>query len=251
MKTHVTPRLYTDEQINQVRASYVPKHVAIIMDGNRRWAKKRLLPTHAGHWRGADTLTHIVRAAGELGIKTLTVFGFSTENTKRSPKEVDSLMRLMKQYLIKQRPKMVEEGVRLHTIGDLSSFPDELIEEIHSTKELTKDGSTIDLVLALGYGSRDEIKRASQALAADCLLGKVSIDSIDEETFAGYLDTASWCDPDLVIRTSGESRLSNFLLWQASYAEVFISPILWPDFTAKDLLQTILEFQHRERRKGL
>ena len=246
-----TPLLFSEEELNILDFDLIPKHVAIMMDGNRRWARKRSLPPNAGHWRGAETLTHIVTGASQLGIKTLTVFGLSTENWKRPQNEIDALMQLIKIYLIKQRESMVQEGVRLDTIGDLSPFPQDIIEEIDRSKDLTAGGSKIDLILALNYGGRDDIKRATQAIVADCLQGNLSHNLISEETITKYLDTSKWKDPDLIIRTSGENRLSNFLLWQASYAEVLITDVLWPDFNAKDLLQSLEEYQKRERRSGL
>ena len=257
MNSHVldispeTPLLFSKEELGVLDGDLIPKHVAIIMDGNRRWALNHSLPPNAGHWRGAETLTHIVTGASQLGIKTLTVFGFSTENWKRPQKEIDALMELIKIYLIKQREGMLQEGVRLDTIGDLSPLPQDVIEEINKTKELTTGGSKIDLILALNYGGRDDIKRAAQAIAKECLQGNLSLDSISEETITNYLDTSKWHDPDLIIRTSGENRLSNFLLWQASYAEVLITDVLWPDFSARDLLQSLEEYQKRERRSGL
>jgi len=239
-----------EKEISCFDPDLLPRHVAIIMDGNRRWAKHRGLPPTAGHWRGAATLTRIVRASSDLGIKTLTVFVFSTENWKRPPEEIDALMNLIKIYLIKQRESMLKEGVRLDSIGDLSPFPKEVQEELEKTKKVTANGSKIDLVLALNYGGRDEIKRTIQAVVKDCLEGKLSSETLTEETITSYLDTAKWEDPQLIIRTSGEKRLSNFLLWQASYAEVYISEVLWPDFQEKDLFQALKEHQRRVRRIG-
>lgn len=246
-----TNTLFSEEELDALDFDRSPKHVAIMMDGNRRWAESRSLPPNAGHWRGADTLTHIVQAASQLGIKTLTVYGFSTENWKRPQNEIDALMHLIKVYLIKQRESMVQEGVRLDTIGDLSLFPQDVTDEIDASKKTTAGGSKIDLVLALNYGGRDDLKRATQAIVADCLSGNLSIESISEKTITNYLDTSKWQDPDLIIRTSGENRLSNFLLWQASYAEVLITDVLWPDFSSRDLYQSLEEYQKREKRNGL
>lgn len=243
--------LFSEEELNSIDFSRSPKHVAIMMDGNRRWAERRSLPPSAGHWRGADTLTHIVQAASQLDIKTLTVFGFSTENWQRPQNEIDALMHLIKVYLINQRESMVKEGVRLDTIGDISHFPQDVIEEIEISKQVTAQGVKIDLVLALNYGGRDDLKRATQAIVADCLSGHLTFEAISEKTITSYLDTSKWHDPDLIIRTSGENRLSNFLLWQASYAEVLITDVLWPDFSARDLFRSLVEYQKRERRKGL
>jgi undecaprenyl diphosphate synthase len=228
----------------------IPRHVAIIMDGNRRWAKQRGLPALAGHWKGAETLIHIVETAATLGIKTLTAYTFSTENWMRSQKEIEMLMELIQTYLTNQKNRMIKEGVRLKAIGHLTKLPPSVQETLFDTMEATQKGERIELVLALNYGGRDEIRRASLALLEDVLAGKVSRNNVTEELFSNYLDTAPWGDPDLLIRTSGEHRLSNFLLWQISYAEIFLTPVLWPDFSANDFFQAIEEFGRRERRKG-
>jgi len=227
-----------------------PEHVAIIMDGNRRWAKKRGLPASAGHLRGAETLTEIVRAASNFGIKVLTVYAFSTENWKRSVVEVKALMHLFKTYLIRERNSMIEEGVRLNMIGDMSRVPKDVLEVFEETIEATKGGTKMDLVVAINYGSRDELKRAIGTMIEDCLAKKISKEELSEDLISSYLDTAKWKDPDLLIRTSGESRISNFLLWQISYAEVMVTDVLWPDFTEKDLLAAIHEYRKREQRQG-
>lgn len=228
----------------------VPEHVAIIMDGNRRWAKKRGMPVSAGHLRGAETLTEIVRAASDYGVKVLTVYAFSTENWKRSAMEVKALMRLFKSYLNRQRNLMIEEGVRLNLIGDISRVPKDVAQVFEETVEATKGGTKLDLVIALNYGARDELKRAFGAMLEDCLAKKISKEELSEDLISSYLDTAKWKDPDLLIRTSGERRISNFLLWQISYAEVMVTDVLWPDFTRKDLLAAIHEYQKRELRLG-
>lgn len=232
------------------KALRVPEHVAIIMDGNRRWARQKRVPLMAGHWRGAEQLTEIVRAAKGLGIKVLTVYAFSTENWNRSPMEVKALMRLIKTYLKRQRQTMIEEGVRLSAIGNIGKLPPDVCEVLEETIEATQAGSKIDLVVALNYGGRDEMKRAVEAIIDDCLAKKISKEQVSEELISQYLDTAQFKDPDLLIRTSGESRLSNFLLWQASYSEVLVSDVLWPDFREKDLLEAVLEYQKRELRLG-
>ncbi len=247
---HPTP-FYSQEELSLLTPAQIPRHVAIIMDGNRRWAQERSLPASVGHLRGAVALTHIVRAASELGIRALTVFAFSTENWLRPKEEVEALLHLIKIYLIKEREGMQQEGVRLCTIGDLTPFPDDLKAEISHTLEKTQNGTTIDLILALNYGAKDEIKRAVQSIVKECMLGALDPLQITTETIRSYLDTAPWGDPELIIRTSGVSRLSNFLLWQASYAEVLVLDVLWPDFTAQDLLQSIVEYQTTERRNGL
>lgn len=243
--------LFTDEEFALLDQSRIPAHIAIIMDGNRRWAKNRGLPPLVGHWRGAETLSTIVRAASQLGVQMLTVYAFSTENWSRSPLEIQALMRLLKSYLLRKRRSMLEEGVRLSAIGDLNRLPADLRQVLNETIDATSQGQVIELILAISYGGRDEICRATQAIVSDCLRGQLSKESLSEEILSQYLDTAGHPDPDLLIRTSGESRLSNFLLWQASYAEMVISKILWPDFGPRDLLETIVEYQRRELRRGV
>lgn len=226
------------------------EHVAIIMDGNRRWAQKTGLPVMAGHWKGADTLTEMVLVAADLGIKILTVYAFSTENWSRKEEEIDDLLLLFRTYLVKEKERMVANGVKLETIGDIRKFPEDLQQVLQQVKDATVNGTRIQLVLALNYGGRDDITRATSAIVNDCLQGKLSIDTLSEEIFSGYLDTGKWKDPDLVIRTSGENRLSNFLLWQISYAEMYISEILWPDFTADELKKALDVYAKRQCRFG-
>lgn len=243
-------KFYSDEERNLINKLTFPKHIAIIMDGNRRWAKKQRLPLMAGHWKGAEALSSIVRAAGELGVEVLTVFAFSTENWKRPPIEVSALMRLFKAHLIKQRDLMIEGGVRLNVIGDVSRFPKDVRKTLDATIRATASGDKMDLVIALNYGGRDEITRATRRIVDDCMSRKLSKKAVTEELIASYLDTGKWKDPDLLIRPSGESRISNFLLWQISYAEIVLTDVLWPDFSEKDLLAAIGEYQKRELRIG-
>ena len=228
----------------------IPKHVAIIMDGNRRWAKKHGVSTTIGHWKGAEALMDIVDAASNLGIDVLTVYAFSTENWNRTEEEVEGVMQLFKMYLSGQCERMVREGVRLDAIGDLKRLPSDVLKILEETRAATAHGTKIDLVLAINYGARDDIRRAVSSLVGDCLEGLLSKEDISEKVLAGYLDTAKWQDPELLIRTSGESRLSNFLLWQISYSEIYISEVLWPDFNESHLLQALLDYQRRERRSG-
>ena len=242
--------LYTEEELSHLGEDFIPSHVAIIMDGNRRWAKKKGLPASVGHWKGAEVLSKIVRAASQLGIKTLTVFAFSTENWKRSSLEINALMHLIKIYLIKQRESMIKEGVKLETIGNLSRLPIEVQNELQRTKELTKSGENIELVLALNYGGRDEIRRAICKILSIHDAQKLDMDSITEEFISSHLDTAPFGDPEFVIRTSGEQRVSNFLLWQICYSELYTTDVLWPDFSTKHLYEAILAYQGRKRRKG-
>ncbi len=228
----------------------IPRHLAIVMDGNRRWAQQRRLPVMAGHWRGADTLTKIVKEASELGIKVLTVYSFSTENWNRLPEEVEGLMDLFEAKLISQRQSMVEDGVKLDTIGDLGRLPVRLQKTLTETKAATAHGNKIELVLALNYGGRDDIRRATRAIAEDCVSGKLSPSDLSEQLISRYLDTSKWGDPELLIRTSGEMRISNFLVWQIAYSEVYVTNELWPDFNEKSLLDAIVEYQRRQRRFG-
>ena|SRR3990167_2807699 len=228
----------------------VPRHIAIIMDGNRRWAKAQGLSSAYGHWRGADVILDLVRFASNLGVKILTLYSFSTENWIRSQEEVDELMALISLYLENNRETMKKESVRLETIGDISKLPISLQEILQKTKYETKEGNKIRLVLALNYGGRDEIRRAFIKIAEDIEKGFVCKQDISENLISSYLDTAVFGDPDLFIRTSGELRLSNFLLWQLSYTEVYITKVLWPDFTPDHLLEAIKEFQMRSRRLG-
>lgn len=228
----------------------IPYHIAFIMDGNRRWAKRHQRPVEMGYMKGADTIMTVVRSAAKLGVKVITVYAFSTENWNRNPDEIQSLMKIFQLYLNKMGQTMVQEGVRLETIGDLSPFPEDIKKNLQKTKERTKDGKEVDLVLALNYGGRDDVRRAALKVAEDIAIGKIDKDSFTEKMFSLYLDTAKWPDPDLLIRTSGELRVSNFLLWQISYSEVYITDVLWPDFTDRDLVLAIREFQKRTRRRG-
>jgi undecaprenyl diphosphate synthase len=228
----------------------IPKHIAIIMDGNRRWAKKQGLPAMVGHWHGAEALSKIVETAAIMGVKVITVFAFSTENWKRTQEEVDSIIKLFRMYLIGQKDRMVREGVRLGTIGDTRRFPGYIKETLDEVKKATAGGDKIDLVLAVNYGARDDIRRALFSIVEDCERGRLQKEDITEALIARYLDTAPWGDPELLIRTSGESRLSNFLLWEISYAEVYITDVLWPDFNDQELMRAVAAFQKRERRVG-
>lgn len=233
-----------------VEMTRIPKHVAIIMDGNRRWAQKRGLPLEAGHWEGAKNLTFIVEEAAKMGVKVLTVYSFSTENWSRPKEEVDGLMKVFETYLISMRPSMLRDGVRLEMIGDLEPFPEAVKRAFYETKELTKNGDRIALVLALNYGGRDDLRRAMLKMIGDLEAGKIQKSGLTEKMISKYLDTANFEDPELLIRTSGERRISNFLLWQISYSEVYVSDVLWPDFTRDDFHKAIIEFQKRERRLG-
>lgn len=235
---------------SKLNPARIPRHVAIIPDGNRRWAKKRASTTFEGHREGADSLMEIVKAAKELGIQILTFYSFSTENWLRSQTEIDGLMFLFTTYLQNQCEEMVRNGIKLETIGDLSKMPADLNQVIHETKMATKNCDKIQLVLALNYGSRNELCRAFKAMLEDVEHKKLDYDEINESTITRYLDTGKWQDPELLIRTSGELRLSNFLLWQLSYSEIYVAPVLWPDFTPDHLVDAIIDYQKRDRRWG-
>lgn len=249
-KSKTTHSAFTPEEFALLDRSRIPQHVAIIMDGNRRWAKKHRVPYMVGHWKGEESLSKIVKAAQEIGIKVLTVYAFSTENWKRSPEEVEELMHLFKVYLVREREKMISNGVKLETIGNVSRFPQDVRDTLEETKSATAKGDKLELIIAVNYGGRDDIRRATLAIVQDCFEGVLSPNDLSEQVFSKYLDTAKWGDPELLIRTSGEQRISNFLLWQISYSEVYITQVLWPDFNERDLLEAVLEYQQRERRLG-
>jgi len=227
-----------------------PQHIAIIMDGNGRWAKERLLPRLAGHRQGVKTLKRIVRECGKLGIRILTVYAFSSENWSRPKEEVYLLMKLLRIFAARERQELNENNVRVSVIGDLSRIPTWAQDELQKTIELTKDNKGLCLQLALSYSGRDEIVRATKRIIADLRAGKISEDSLDEDLFSSYLDTAGQPKPDLVIRTSGEVRTSNFLIWQSAYSEFYFTNKYWPDFNEAELHKAIEEFHSRERRYG-
>lgn len=243
-------KVFSDEDVLDLSPNLVPRHIAIIMDGNRRWAKANDLPPNFGHIQGARQLKDITKAAIELKIETLTVYSFSTENRNRSKEEVADLLDLFKKYLISEQEEMVNNGIKLETIGDVDLLPEDIIQTLRHTKEITKNGKSLNLVIAINYGSRDEITRAIKKISLEYQDKKLDVDAIDEAKVSQYLDTARWPDPDMLIRTSGEMRLSNFLLWQVSYTEIFITDKLWPDFNPQDLLIAIKNYQRREVRKG-
>ncbi|MBI3901099.1 MAG: di-trans,poly-cis-decaprenylcistransferase [Chlamydiia bacterium] len=228
----------------------LPKHIALIMDGNRRWALEKGLPTTMGHWEGAEVLIDVVRAASELGVQTVTAYSFSTENWNRSDLEIDALMEIFEVYLREKKELMVKEGIRLGMIGDLNKLPEAVQDAYLEAEEATSCCGKINLVLAMNYGARDEIRRAFCKILKDHENVPFSAEELTEEVIAKYLDTKSWGDPDLMIRTSGEFRVSNFLLWQLSYAEIHVTETLWPDFSSKDLLNAVIDYQKRDRRLG-
>jgi undecaprenyl diphosphate synthase len=228
----------------------MPRHIAIIMDGNGRWARSRGLPRVAGHRRGAEAVRRTVGAAGELGIPYLTLFGFSSENWKRPHEEVGDLMGLLRHYLRGEIAELHKNGVRLRVIGELSRLAADLVTLIGNAEALTRDNRGINLTIALSYGGRAEIVAATRAIAAEAAAGRLAVEAIDEDLIAGHLFTAELPDPDLLIRTSGEQRISNFLLWQCAYAELVFTKTLWPDFGRSDLEQAIADYSGRERRYG-
>ncbi len=229
----------------------VPSHVAIIMDGNGRWAKQRGLPRIEGHRRGVETVRTVTFAARDLGVKMLTLYAFSIENWKRPQEEVGALMGLLEYYLKKELETFVRDRVRFRTIGRTDELPSGVQKHLRTTVEETKHFTDYTLVLALNYGSRTEVVDAARAYAAAVAAGKEKLNDSSWATFSRYLYTADMPEPDLVIRTSGETRISNFLLLQAAYAEFMFSPVFWPDFTKEHLAAAIADFNRRERRFGL
>jgi undecaprenyl diphosphate synthase len=228
----------------------LPRHVAIIMDGNGRWAETRGLPRIAGHRRGAEAVRRTVSGAVELGIPYLTLFGFSSENWNRSSGEIHDLMGLLRHYLLAEIAELHRNGIRLKVIGQINRLAPDIIELVGRAETLTRDNTAITLTMALSYGGRAEIVAAVQAIAALAAQGKLAVDTIDENCFTRHLFTVDLPDPDLLIRTSGEQRISNFLLWQCAYSELVFSKTLWPDFGKSDLEQAIAEYSGRERRYG-
>ncbi|MGH6973136.1 MAG: isoprenyl transferase [Stellaceae bacterium] len=227
-----------------------PTHVAIIMDGNGRWAKARGLPRIAGHRAGAEAVRRTLSASVELGIKYLTLFGFSSENWKRPADEVSDLMGLLRHYIRGEIAELHRNGVRLRVIGERAKLPADVVGMIDNAETLTAGNDRLNLSIALSYGGRAEIALAARRLAEDVASGQLAPDAIDEDTFAARLLTAGIPDPDLLIRTSGEQRISNFLLWQTAYAELVFTPTLWPDFAKGDLEKAVRDFHGRDRRYG-
>lgn len=246
----LSDQIYTEEQLLLINKTLLPRHVAIIPDGNRRWARMNGNSIFAGHRTGANAVFNTVKAARELGIEAITFYLFSTENWKRSQDEIAFHMELLQEFLLKHCDEMKENGVRLKTIGTVESFPVEVVRVINQVAEATADGTKIDMILALNYGSRDEIRRVIQHICKENASENPDFQEITEELISSCLDTAPWGDPDLLIRTSGEMRVSNFLLWQLSYTELYVTDILWPDFTPEVFLDALIDFQTRQRRMG-
>ncbi len=234
----------------EIDPSNLPVHIGIIMDGNGRWAKERGLPRSAGHAMGAKVLEQITRAAGNLGIKYLTVYAFSTENWARPKAEVDALMKLIGEYLDDYRRIIGDEDMRVRFIGSKSGLTDEIIKKMHTVEEATKDNKSITLSIALNYGGREEIVSSVKKIVSDVSNGKIAADDITEQLISDNIYTNYMPDPDFIIRPSGEQRLSNFLLWQSAYSEFWYSNINWPDFKREDLERAIVDYQNRNRRFG-
>ena len=227
----------------------VPNHIAIILDGNGRWAKKRGMPRSFGHVKGCENLEDICEVAKELGVKYLTVYAFSTENWKRSKEEVDGLMKLFRNYLKKCIKISQKNNMRVKVIGDITAFDSDIQESIEKLEDFSKDFTDLHFQIALNYGSRDEITRAVNRMLEDQKAGKLET-PVSENTISGYLDTAGIPDPDLMIRTSGELRLSNYLLWQLAYSEFYFTDVPWPDFRKEELVKAIEKYNERDRRYG-
>ena len=241
-----------DEILKQIKEEYlnVPKHVAIIMDGNGRWAKKRNMPRKYGHVQGAKTVEQIIEDGYNMGIEYITIYAFSTENWKRSEDEVSALMKLLQNYLIDCIERSTRNNMRVRVIGDKSGLSASIVKKINELEEITKDATGLKFTIAINYGGRDEIRRAVRTIAEKAVEHQLQLDDITEELINDHLDTAGLPDPDLLIRTSGEKRLSNYLPWQLAYTEFYFTDVLWPDFTKEDLLTAIRYYNGRERRFG-
>ena len=242
--------LKKSHQAGQVDMSRLPRHIAIIMDGNGRWAKQRGLPRTAGHKVGAEVFRKIATYCKDLGVEYLTVYAFSTENWKRPAEEVSTIMGLLKQYMLEAIDSMERDRIRLKFFGDLSAIAPELQEMVERTNAISAQIDGFQANICLNYGGRDELLRAARAFAADCTAGKCQPEELTEDAFGNYLFSAGIPDPELIIRPSGEVRLSNFLLWQCAYSEFYFCDTLWPDFDEKTLDEAIIDYQKRDRRFG-
>ena len=237
--------------LETVRQGEVPTHVAVIMDGNGRWARQRGLPRWEGHRAGMTAVREIIEGSVEAGVAHLTLYAFSDENWFRPSTEVEALMTLLQEYVRSQREALVRHGVRVTVFGDRLRLPGEARRAISELEASTEGGTALEVHLAISYGSRAELAGVARALAQRCLEGELAPEEIDAELFAAELLTRDWPDPDLLIRTSGEQRISNFLLWQLAYAELFVTDVLWPDFTRQHLFGALVDYRRRERRFGL
>ena len=239
-----------DGLLERLRSGELPRHVAIIMDGNGRWAADRGLPRWRGHVEGMRAVRRTVEASLELGIEHLTLYAFSLENWSRPVQEVSALMRLLKEFVEREKEELRERGVRTRVFGDRERLPAGARESVDSLESTTAEGDAMCLNVAISYGSRDEIAHAARKLAELVAAGQLDPADIDPDLLAEQLYTADWPDPDLLVRTSGEMRISNFLLWQIAYAELYVTPVLWPDFGREALFAAVLDYQRRERRFG-
>ena len=228
----------------------VPQHIAIILDGNGRWAKAKGMPRNYGHAQGSKNVEKICEEAWRMGIKYLTVYAFSTENWSRPENEVAALMKLLRNYMKTCLKTAAKNDMKIRVIGDIEPLDDDIKSRIRELEAATTDNGVLNFTIALNYGSRDELTRAAQKMAKDCAEGKIKAEEIDESVFETYLDTHGIPDPDMMIRTSGEQRLSNYLLWQLAYSEFYFTDVPWPDFTKEELVKAIEEYNHRHRRFG-
>lgn len=228
----------------------VPQHIAIILDGNGRWAKAKGMPRNYGHAQGSKNVEKICGEAWRMGIKYLTVYAFSTENWSRPENEVAALMKLLRNYMKTCLKTAAKNDMKIRVIGDIEPLDDDIKSRIRELEAATTDNGGLNFTIALNYGSRDELTRAAQKMAKDCAEGKIKAEEIDESVFETYLDTHGIPDPDMMIRTSGEQRLSNYLLWQLAYSEFYFTDVPWPDFTKEELVKAIEEYNHRHRRFG-
>jgi undecaprenyl diphosphate synthase len=241
----------TPDDLQKVRAGgKIPGHIAIIMDGNGRWARQRGLPRHAGHREGMKSVREALEGSIELGVDVLTLFAFSTENWNRPPREISALMGLLELYARKEKAELISQGVRVHVLGELERLSNRTRRAVDGIMEATSGGESLRLNLMISYSGRREIIHAVRSLARKVDEGDLSPDEIEDENFQEFLFTRGIPDPDLLVRTSGELRISNFMLWQLAYTEIHITPVLWPDFTRQDLFAAVLDFQKRERRFG-
>ena len=245
-----TDHLGEQDLLERTRLAQPPAHSAIIMDGNGRWARARYMPRPAGHRAGMKSVRNVITGCTEAGVKTLTLFAFSSENWSRPKPEITALMGLLEQYVASETADLKANGVETRFLGDRSQLAGGALAAIERVERDTSGGRNLQLNVCLSYSSRDEITRAARLIAEDVVAGRMQTTDIDEDSIASRLYTTPWGDPDLLIRTSGEHRISNFLLWQLAYAELYVTPVLWPDFGKPDLYRAILDFQGRERRFG-
>ena len=248
IKKNTNPDVNID--IDGINLANVPQHIAIILDGNGRWAKAKGMPRNYGHAQGSKNVEKICEEAWRMGIKYLTVYAFSTENWSRPENEVAALMKLLRNYMKTCLKTAAKNDMKIRVIGDIEPLDDDIKSRIRELEAATTDNGGLNFTIALNYGSRDELTRAAQKMAKDCAEGKIKAEEIDESVFETYLDTHGIPDPDMMIRTSGEQRLSNYLLWQLAYSEFYFTDVPWPDFTKEELVKAIEEYNHRHRRFG-